>query len=86
MTTYAQLSSDEQAATYRAWARLVRRHGSSTVGGLRLYATSRHLRLHVGRRDPVGAQAQLRWTCSDRHGARAVAGDAAGRATSRRRR
>jgi hypothetical protein len=85
MATYGQLSSDEQAATCRAWARLVRRHGGSAGGGLRLYATTRHMRLHVGRRERVKAQARLRWTCSDRHGVRAVARDTARRATWRRR-
>jgi hypothetical protein len=84
MATYGQLSPDEQAATCRAWARLVRSHGASTAGGLRLYATKRHMRLHVGRRERVRTQARLRWTCSDRRGVRAAAGTAA-RATSRRR-
>ncbi len=87
MTTYERLSLAEQAATCRAWARLVRRHGGSTAGGLRLYATTRQMRSHIGRRRRVGARKQLRWTCSDRVGVRAAAGDgAAGRASSRRRR
>jgi hypothetical protein len=86
MATYGQLSPDEQAATCRAWARLVRRHGGSTAGGLRLYATSRHMRAHVGRTDRVGARTLLRWTCSDRHRVHAVAGATAGSASSRRRR
>lgn len=86
MSTFGQLSPDEQAATCRAWARLVRRHGGSTAGGLRLYATRRHMRLHVDRRRRVGSQAQLRWTCSDRHRVRPAAGDTAVRATPRARR
>lgn len=69
-----RLSPDEQAATCRAWARLVRRHGGSTAGGLRLYATARQMRSHIGSRRRVGARKQLRWTCSDRLGVRA-AGD-----------
>lgn len=73
MATYGRLSPDERAGTCRAWARLVRRHGGSTAGGLRLYATTRQMRSHIGRRQRVGARKQLRWTCSDRCGARAAA-------------
>jgi len=72
MSTYARLSPREQAATCRAWARLVRRHGGSVAGGLRLYATTRDMREHVGRRAPVAPVARLRWTCADGHGARAA--------------
>lgn len=72
MATYERLAPAEQAATCRAWARLVRRHGASTAGGLRLYATTRQMRSHIGRRQRVGARAQLRWTCSDRDGVRAA--------------
>ncbi len=73
MSAYEKQSTEEQAATCRAWARLVRRHGASTAGGLRLYATRRDMRRHVGSRARVGATKQLRWTCSGRHGWRAAA-------------
>lgn len=73
MAGYARLTPAEQAATCRAWARLVRRHGASTAGGLRLYATSRHMRLNGRLRERGRTEAQLRWTCSDRHGVSAVA-------------
>jgi hypothetical protein len=85
MATYDKLSPEEQAATCRAWARLVRRLGGDTVGGLRLCATTRQMRSHIGRRERVGARAHLRWTCSDRGGARAVAGDTARAASLHRR-
>lgn len=74
MRTYRFLSADEREATCQAWARLVRRRGASTAGGLRLYATTRDMRLHVGRREPVAAVATLRWTCADGHGARRAPG------------
>lgn len=70
MSTYGSLSRGEQEATCRAWARLVRRHGGSTQGGLRLYATRRDMRRHVGRREPLAAIQTLRWTCADGHGMR----------------
>jgi len=73
MATYGSLSRDEQEATCQAWARLVRRAGGSTRGGLRLYGTTRDMRRHVGRREPVAATPTLRWTCADGHGARAAA-------------
>jgi hypothetical protein len=83
MSTYATLSRAEQEATCQAWARLVRQHGGSTAGGLRLYATKRDMRRHVGRREPVAALPTLRWTCADGHGARAaVAGRRSNRAVS----
>ena len=84
MSTYGALSRDEREATCQAWARLVRRHGGSTQGGLRLYATRRDMGRHVGRRQPVAAIPALRWTCADGHGARAgVPGRSARRAVSR---
>jgi len=79
MATYGSLSRDEQDATCQAWARLVRRAGDSTRGGLRLYATTRDMRRHVGRREPVAATPTLRWTCADGHGAREAGTGAATR-------
>jgi len=84
MSTYGSLSRGEQEATCRAWARLVRRYGGSTQGGLRLYATRRDMRRHVGRGQPVAAIPTLRWTCADGHGARAgVPGATASRVSAR---
>ena len=74
MSSYGRLTPREREATCRAWARLVRRHGGSTAGGLRLYATTRDMRRHIGRRAPVAPVARLRWTCADGRGARS-AGD-----------
>lgn len=71
MSGYRRLSPGKQEATCQAWARLVREHGGSTAGGLRLYATTRDMRRHVGRDEPVAATRKLRWTCADRRGARA---------------
>jgi hypothetical protein len=86
MRTYRSLPADEQEAICQAWARLVRRQGASTAGGLRLYATTRDMRLHVGHPEPVTPTARLRWTCADGHGARrvqAAGGVAAGAAVNR---
>ena len=83
MHAYDGLDPGAQEATCGAWARLARRHGASTAGGLRLYATTRDLRAHVGRRRPVATVRALRWTCADGHGARAaVAQTQIGRATA----
>jgi hypothetical protein len=78
MRTFGALAADEQEAICQAWTRLVRRQGASTAGGLRLYATTRDMRLHVGRREPVAPTASLRWTCAGGHGARRAAASAAG--------
>jgi hypothetical protein len=72
MATFDRRSAADRAATCAAWARLVRRHGGSTAGGLRLYATRRDMRLHIGRREPVATRALLRWTCAAGRGAQAV--------------
>ncbi len=72
MSSYERLSPRDQAATCRAWARLVRRRGGSVAGGLRLYETRRHMRRHIGRRERVAPSRHLRWTCANGHGARAV--------------
>jgi hypothetical protein len=72
MWTYAARTPAEQEATCVAWARLVRRYGGSAERGLRLYSTTRDMRRHVGRHEPVQAIAKLRWTCADGHGARAA--------------
>jgi hypothetical protein len=74
MSSYERMSPHEREATCRAWARLVRRHGGDAAGGLRLYATTRDLRRHVGRRAPVTPVARLRWTCAGGRGARAAGG------------
>jgi hypothetical protein len=77
MSSYGRLAPRQQEATCRAWARLVRLHGGSAARGLRLYATTRDMRLHVGRRERVAPTARLRWTCADGHGARAARRDRA---------
>jgi len=74
MSSYGRLPPDRQEATCRAWARLVRRHGASAAGGLRLYATTRDMRRHIGRRERVKPSASLRWTCADGRGVRAATG------------
>jgi hypothetical protein len=82
MRTYGTLAADEQEAICLTWARLVRRQGASTAGGLRLYATTRDMRLHVGRGEPVAPTASLRWTCAGGHGARRARAGAAGAAST----
>jgi len=70
MMGFATLSSAQQQTTCRAWRRIVRQHGGRAAGGLRLYATTRDMRRHIGRRAPVVARATPMWTCTERHGVR----------------
>ncbi len=77
MSSYERMSPQAQEATCRAWARLVRRHGGDAARGLRLYATTRDLRRHIGRRAPVEPAARLRWTCAGGRGARPARGASA---------
>ncbi len=73
MSSYGRLPPREQEATCRAWARLVRRRGGDVAGGLRLYATTRDMRRHIGRRERVMPAKSLRWTCAGGRGARRAA-------------
>jgi len=78
MTGFATLSRARQQTTCRTWRRIVRQRGGRVEGGLRLYATTRDMGRHIGRRAPVVARATLMWTCTERHGARGAGARGAG--------